>query len=317
MDTRSNSVRELDVGRDGAGQRLDNFLIRELGGVPRSLVYRLIRTGQVRVNGGRAKPMRKLAAEDRVRIPPLRVADSVPVRVPEARVEEVRARILHRQSEFIVIDKPAGMASQAGSGLSWGLNDLMLRIDPRALPVHRLDRETSGVMVFALGVEAARALQQAFRRTVAAGGADKRYLALLDGQLSEDRVDVDQPLLKIRDAGGQHRVIVDPAGQPARTSFRRLERLSGRDFVEVRIETGRTHQIRAHARWLGCPLVGDARYNPNPAPSEVGRLFLHAASLRLPWPEDQIFSAALPDELARALEVLRRPALRSRGVRST
>lgn len=305
MNSSTSSVREVRVDPDQDGQRLDNFLSRELGAVPRSLVYRLIRTGQVRVNGGRAKPMRKLAAGDRVRVPPVRDSgdhrDKGAAAVPEARVKEVRGRILHRQDEFLVIDKPAGMAAQAGSGLAWGLNDVVARIEPRALPVHRLDRETSGLMLFALGTVNARQLQQLFR----ANQIEKRYLALLDGHLNEDRVDVDQPLLKIRDASGQHRVVVDPEGKPARSSFRRLQRLPRHDFVEVRIETGRTHQIRAHARFLDAPLVGDERYNPNPPPPDLNRLFLHAAWLRLPWPEDQVFSAGLPDELTAALNRLR------------
>lgn len=300
----SNPAREVEVGRDHAGQRLDNYLMRELGAVPRALVYRLIRTGQVRVNGGRVKPMRKLSNGDRIRIPPIRDAGAAVVRVPEEVIEQIRGRILHRQAEFMVIDKPAGMASQAGSGLAWGLNDVLARIDPRALPVHRLDRDTSGVMLFALGSANARALQQAFR--AGSAGVEKRYLALLDGHLREDRVDVDQPLLKIRDASGQHRVVVDPEGKPARSSFRRLERLPQHDFVDVRIDTGRTHQIRAHARWLDCALVGDARYNPAPPPAGLGRMFLHASFLRLPWPEDQVFSAPLPDRLDQVLESLRR-----------
>jgi len=194
------------------------------------------------------------------------------------------------------------MASQAGSGLAWGLNDVLARIEPRAVPVHRLDRDTSGVMLFALGSANARALQQAFR----GNQVEKRYLALLDGHLEHARVDVDQPLLRIRDASGQRKVVVDPEGQPARSSFRRLEALPRHDFVEVRIETGRTHQIRAHARWLGCPLIGDDRYNPNPPPAGLSRMFLHAGFLRLAWPEDQVFSTPLPAPLEQALEALRR-----------
>ena len=302
MNASSNSARDVEVGRDHDGQRLDNFLMRELGAVPRALVYRLIRTGQVRINGGRAKPMRKLVAGDRIRIPPVRDAGAATVRVPAEVIDEIRTRILHRQEEFIVIDKPAGLASQAGSGLAWGLNDVLARIDPRAVPVHRLDRDTSGVMLFALGSANARALQQAFR----GDDVEKRYLALLDGHLKESRVDVDQPLLRIRDASGQRKVVVDPEGQSARSSFRRLEGLPRHDFVEVRIETGRTHQIRAHARWLGCPLVGDARYNLNPPPEGLTRMFLHAGFLRLGWPEDQVFSAPLPDMLDQILESLRR-----------
>ncbi|MEX0915305.1 MAG: RluA family pseudouridine synthase [Wenzhouxiangellaceae bacterium] len=299
------SVREVVVDADHSGQRLDNFLSRQLGQVPRSLVYRLIRTGQVRINGGRVKPMRKLSTGDRVRIPPVRDPGSQPVGVPAARVAEMAQRIVHRQAEFMLVDKPAGLASQAGTGLAWGLNDIMTRIEPRALPVHRLDRETSGLMLFALGAANARELQQRFR----SGEISKRYLALLDGHLDQPRVDVDRPLKKIRDGSGQHRVIVAGDGQPARSSFRRLERFGGGehgyDFVEVRIETGRTHQIRVHAQDLGVPIAGDGRYNLHPPPAGLERLFLHAGYLRLPWPEDQVFSSPLPDELNRILEHLR------------
>lgn len=294
-------VREVVVDRDRAGQRLDNFLTRELGPVPRALVYRLIRTGQVRVNGGRAKPMRKLAAGDRVRIPPVRTGGAPPARLPAERVEEIAGRIIHRQAEFIVVDKPAGVASQAGSGLAWGLNDLVARVEPNALPVHRLDRETSGVMLFALGRANAVELQRLLRDN----RVEKRYLALLDGHLDREFVEVDRPLKKIRDADGRHRVVVDQDGQPARSRFRVLERLPRHDYVEVEIETGRTHQIRAHAGFLGTPIAGDDRYNPGQPPAGLKRLFLHAASLRLPWPEDQVFSVPLPDELNQVLEALR------------
>lgn len=304
MSEDAGTVREVVVDADHGRQRLDNFLSRELGQVPRSLVYRLIRTGQVRVNGGRAKPMRKLETGDRVRIPPVRDprgSGVQPVRVPASRISEIQGRIVHRQDEFIVVDKPAGLASQAGTGLAWGLNDIMSRIDARALPVHRLDRETSGLMLFALGAANARELQQRFR----SGEVAKCYLALLDGHLDQPRVDVDMPLKKIRDGSGQHRVIAAEDGQAARSSFKRLERLKRHDFVEVRIETGRTHQIRAHAHYLGTPVAGDERYNPGSPPAGLTRLFLHAAYLRLPWPEDQVFSSPLPAELNQTLEHLR------------
>jgi len=300
MNSRSAKRREAVVDDDRDGQRLDNFLARELGPVPRALVYRLIRKGQVRVNGGRARPMHKLCAGDRVRIPPVRAKGGAPANLPGERVDQVRRAVIHRQDEFIVIDKPAGLASQRGSGLAWGLNDLVAEIQPGALPVHPLDRETSGLMVFAIGSASARALQREFRE----GRVDKRYLALLDGRLADDRVTVEQPLKKIRDGSGQRRVIVDAAGQPARSVFRRLERLGDRDFVEVGIETGRTHQIRVHAAWLGCPIAGDDRYNRNGPPAGLSRLFLHAATLRLAWPHDQVFSAPLPEDLDRVVDAL-------------
>lgn len=303
MSDGASSVREVVVDADHGGQRLDNFLSRELGQVPRSLVYRLIRTGQVRINGGRVKPMRKLETGDRVRIPPVRdPREHAPsIKVPTARLTEMKGRIVHWQDEFLVVDKPAGLASQAGTGLAWGLNDIMTQIDSRAVPVHRLDRETSGLMLFALGAANARQLQQCF----VSGEVEKRYLALLDGHLGQPGVNVDIPLKKIRDGSGQHRVIPSQGGQTARSSFKRLEQVGTRDFVEVRIETGRTHQIRAHAHYLGTPIAGDERYNPGAPPAGLNRLFLHAGYLRLPWPDDQVFSAPLPAELNQILERLR------------
>lgn len=311
---KTTAAREVTVSADRSGQRLDNFLLSALGNVPRSLVYRLIRTGQVRVNGGRVKPMRKLKLGDRVRLPPVRQSEAGDRRLPTRMIEKIRAAIVHRQSEFIVIDKPFGLASQAGSGLNWGLNDLMKEIDPEALPVHRLDRQTSGLMVFARGRAAAKALQRAFAGEDRSHRAEKRYFALLCGHLKEDRVDVKWPLKKIRDGSGQHRVVVarpeDRDGQSASSSFRLLERLPDHDFVEVRIETGRTHQIRVHAAALGCPLFGDDkygddRYNPDAEAVAAARLFLHAGMLRLPWPEDQVFHAPLPTELNDVLDCLR------------
>lgn len=301
MATPRQSVREVTVDADHDGQRLDNFLMREIGSVPRSLVYRLIRTGQVRVDGGRAKPMRKLARGETVRIPPVQ-ATGGPASVPDGVIERIRGAIVHRQSELLVVDKPSGIAAQAGSGLAWGLSDAVARIVPDAVPVHRLDRETSGLMVFAVGRTAAAELQKAFRER----RVDKKYLALLDGRLREDRVEVDAPLSKVRDGSGQHRVVVDEAGDDARSTFQRLETIGHRDFVEVRIETGRTHQIRVHAAHLGAPVAGDERYNERPdSVPGLERLFLHAAALRLPWPEDQLFGAPLPHDLDEPLDALR------------
>ena len=321
---KTTGVREVKVAADRSGQRLDNFLLNALGGVPRSLIYRLIRTGQVRVNGGRVKPMRKLKIGDRVRLPPVKQPEAGDKRLPKSMIEKIRAAVVHRQQELIVLDKPSGLASQAGSGLNWGLNDLMIEIDPEALPVHRLDRQTSGLMVFARGRIAARALQQAFSGHDRENQAEKRYFALLCRHLKEDRVDVDLPLKKIRDGSGQHRVVVarpeDRDGQTARSSFRLLQRFPEHDFVEVRIETGRTHQIRVHAAALGCPIFGDDKYGHNKyddnkhgddqyssvkKDAAVQRLFLHAGMLRLPWPEDQVFHAPLPTELNDVLDCLR------------
>ncbi|MGY6629686.1 MAG: RluA family pseudouridine synthase [Wenzhouxiangella sp.] len=305
----SQSVRHVRVGADRAGQRLDNFLISHLGqSVPRSLVYRLVRTGQVRVNKSRAKPMQKLKQGDEVRIPPVRLEPSGPVRLPAGLVQQVKSCIIEQTTDFVVIDKPAGLAMHGGSGLSYGLMDAVAEINSDWRPVHRLDRPTSGLLLVACHHQALVALQRAFvERQV-----DKRYFALLCGRLPEERVRVDEPLKKITDRSGQRRVIVDEDGQRAISEFRLIERLGNYSFVEVSIETGRTHQIRAHARALGLPVAGDELYNEQNPPTGLGRLFLHAHYLSLPWPEPVVFSSPLPDELGSTLDALRQPAHRPR-----
>lgn len=294
-------VRHVVVSQDRHGQRLDNFLTGLLDGVPRSLVYRLVRTGQVRVNGGRAKPMKKLRAGDRVRIPPVAVKPPSTAAPPAQLVERIRSRVLARTDDYCIIDKPAGLAMHAGSGLAYGLVDVVAALGGQWRPVHRLDRATSGLVVFACHHQALVALQQCFvRREV-----EKRYLTLLSGHPEQARITVDAPLKKIRDGSGQHQVIADPSGQPALTRFHVLEQLRGFAYAEAEIETGRTHQIRAHARHIGHPVAGDERYNAQSGPPTLKRLFLHSHYLRLPWPEDQIYSAPLPDELSTVLEPLR------------
>lgn len=294
-------VRHVTVSENRSGQRLDNFLMTELGSVPRGLVYRIVRTGQVRINGGRAKPMKKLKAGDEVRIPPVAQQPPESRKLPDGIVERIRACIIEENDELLVLDKPSGVAVQAGSGLNWGLMDVLGRIGEGFRPVHRLDRATSGVLVVAKHHRAARELQAAF----ASKGVEKRYLALLSGRLPEDRVTVDVPLKKIKDGSGQHRVIAADDGQPAVSHFRLLERIGHYSYVEVDIETGRNHQIRAHATSIDHPLVGDERYNHDPAPAGLNRLFLHAHYLKLPWPTEQVYSAPLPDDLSEVLDRLR------------
>jgi 23S rRNA pseudouridine955/2504/2580 synthase len=299
----ASGVRHVRVSGDRDGQRLDNFLLGELTGVPRSLVYRLVRTGQVRVNGGRCKPMRKLRSGDDVRIPPVATASSEPVAVSSRLVSEIKSRFIAQTDEFIVLDKPAGLAMHGGSGLSFGLMDVMAQIDPEIRPVHRLDRATSGLVIFARNHQTLVKLQRLFAQRLVA----KQYLALMTGYLDEDVVSVDRPLRKVRDASGQHRVVVTDDGQRALSRFRVLDRVGGYTYAEVEIETGRTHQIRAHAAAIGHPLAGDDRYNVDGVKKDFKRLFLHAHCLRLPWPEEQIFNSPLPEELKSVLTSLRRP----------
>jgi 23S rRNA pseudouridine955/2504/2580 synthase len=297
----STRVRQVTVPEDRQGQRLDNFLLGLLGQVPRSLVYRLVRTGQVRVNGGRAKPMQKLMSGDQVRVPPVRHQAPKRSEVPSGLVEEVKSRTIEQNRDFVVLDKPAGLAMHGGTGLSYGLMDAIAQINADWRPVHRLDRPTSGLLVLACHHQALVNLQKAFRER----SVEKRYLSLLSGRLAEDRVTIDAPLLKIRDGSGQRRIVVAEEGQLARSHFSVLERLEGFTFVEVEIETGRTHQIRAHAAHMGHPVAGDELYNDGQDPEGLKRLFLHSHLLRLSWPDDSLFSSPLPDTLSEVLNRLR------------
>ncbi len=303
-------VTTVEVPPAAAGQRLDNFLQARLRNLPRGLIYRLVRTGQVRVNGGRAKPLTRLKAGDRVRLPPAPGAErGTPRRVPPALVAALKAAVVHRDARQVVIDKPAGLAVHSGTGLDFGAIDALREMFPgRDVQLaHRLDRATSGLLLVTLDGEALK-MQQ---RALAAGRIGKYYLALLHGRLAEDKVMVDRPL--DRDAGhfGERKMAVSATGKPARTEFRRLADLAGYTLVECRILSGRTHQIRAHAASLGLPLAGDERYASKALlagdrAAGLGRMFLHAHRLDLEWPAPCTVAAPLPDELAAFVERLER-----------
>jgi 23S rRNA pseudouridine955/2504/2580 synthase len=308
----ASAVRIVSVPEDRAGQRLDNLLTALLKGVPKSHVYRLLRTGQVRVDGRRAKADHRVAAGERLRIPPVRIAerDAAP-RAPDRALAALSDRIVHEDRRFIALDKPSGLASHGGSGIALGAIEQLRQLKPRdALElVHRLDRDTSGVLLVAKKRSALLAAQAAIRE----GRARKRYLALLVGRMPRAVMRVDVPLEKSVLRGGERMVEVAPGGKPARTEFRRIEQYPGHAFVEVLIDTGRTHQIRVHARHIGLPVAGDPKYGDpaaNAALRETGlrRLFLHAAELGLDLGAegDYAFHAPLPDELGRVLERIAR-----------
>ncbi len=307
-------VETVEVPEDRDGQRVDNFLTGRLKGVPKSLVYRLLRTGQVRVNGKRAKPDVRLAAGDRVRIPPVRVAERPePGAPPAGQSARVEASILSEDRDFLVIDKPARVASHGGSGVSFGAIELLRAARPRDTLelAHRLDRDTSGVLVLAKKRSALTALQAEIRE----GRVEKRYLALLEGRLPKQKLTVDAALRKSVLQGGERMVRVDDDGKPSRSRFSEVERFDGATLAEVAIETGRTHQIRVHSAHIEHPIAGDEKYGDkafNRAMREKGlkRLFLHAARFEFSIGERSYgFSAPLPDDLKRVLDALslRRP----------
>lgn len=276
------------IGADRDGQRLDNFLMGHLKGVPKSRIYRIIRDGQVRVNKKRAKQTTRLQDGDEVRIPPIRTsAEAVAPAVGNALAERLSRSLVYEDRWLLVYNKPAGLAVHGGSGISLGLIETLraLRPDDKGLElVHRLDRDTSGLIMVARHRPFLRKLQKMMQ----AGQVEKRYWLLCKGFKGQART-LEAPLLKT--SHGNERVVrVSREGKPSLTEFRLLERLNGYQLVEATLGTGRTHQIRVHAQHGGFPLLGDDKYghpqvNQALAAEGINRLCLHARSLRLRHPE--------------------------------
>ncbi len=307
---RAPAVRHVRIDDAAAGQRVDNFLIAQLKGVPRSLVYRLLRRGQVRVNKGRAKPHQRLALGDDVRIPPVRMPtrdDSGPA--PGGMTERLLESVLYEDERVLVLDKPSGIAVHGGSGIAHGVIEALRAGRPGAELelVHRLDRDTSGCLIIAKRRSALRWLHSELR----ADAVRKRYQALLCGPLAERVQRVELPLRKFQLQGGERMVRVDHEnGKAALTVFRRVEAYGGLTLVDVDLHTGRTHQIRVHAASIGTPVAGDEKYGRpehRALARELGlkRLFLHAASLAFRPREDAPtlrVVAPLPEALATVIE---------------
>jgi 23S rRNA pseudouridine955/2504/2580 synthase len=306
----SSGARRVRAGPGSEGQRLDNFLLRELAGVPRSRVYRLLRKGEVRVNGKRKQADYRLAADDEVRLPPLREApprEGAPRRVPDGLVETVRAAVVHEDARLLVLNKPAGLAVHGGSGLAFGAIEALraLRPEEPLELVHRLDRDTSGCLLVARTRAALRAAHALLRE----GAVEKRYAALLAGRWRIGRKTIDAPVRTNARQGGERVVRVHEGGKLAVsvfapvTHFRDLATL-----VDVEIHTGRTHQIRVHAAFAGHPVAGDEKYGDREANARLRdfglrRMFLHAASVGFRWPDGEAFraDAPLPAELEAVL----------------
>lgn len=310
MSTSNNKggVRIETVDSDHDGQRVDNFLSAQLKGLPRSLIYRLIRTGQVRINGKRCKPSNRIAEGDQVRIPPARLDNRGPADISERVLDQVRDCILHHDDDTLVVNKPSGMAVHAGSGLPWGMIDVLRRIYPDQYLelVHRLDRETSGCLLLARNGPSLQNLSSQFRE----GTANKRYLCLLNGKLPEAVVEVDVPLARVQ-AGQRRQVEVAADGKQAFTRFHLLQVFPGASYAEAELLTGRTHQIRVHALHLGMPLAGDQKYADRESlklwrAHGLKRIFLHAHSLQVKSANGSVldFNAPLPKELRAVLSGL-------------
>ncbi len=311
-DLRKESVTFVKIDESADGQRVDNYLFGHLKGVPKSHVYRLLRTGQVRLNKGRVDAARKLALGDELRIPPLRLASAPPPVVLPRRGHRLADRILWRDDALLVLDKPAGLAVHGGSGVSFGVIEQLRAELPecRFLELaHRLDRETSGVLVLACRRSALVRLHDQFR----AGEIDKHYLALVQGDWNWPVRHAQAPLHKYLDAQGERRVMVSPEGKQAHTVFRLVGRWGEFALLDAELRTGRTHQIRVHLAHMGFPIAGDDKYgdfarNRELARTGLKRMFLHAARIGLAHPltgEPLRIEAPLPDELQQFMDRLK------------
>jgi len=294
------AVSRVSVDEGSAGQRIDNFLLRVCRGVPKSHVYRILRSGEVRVNSKRVDQTYRLQEGDEVRIPPIRLAEKAEVAVPVGKPFD----IVYEDEALLVLDKPAGLAVHGGSGVSFGVIEQLRRQRPEAKfleLVHRLDRETSGLLIVAKKRSALTVLHDMMRE----GRVHKRYLTLVAGRWLNLQQHVKLPLYKYLTEDGERRVSVNPEGKPAHSIVRLLKRWQSCSLVEVELKTGRTHQIRVHLSHLGFPLYGDDKYgdfalNKRLDKAGMKRMFLHAAKLafRHPLTDQPIeLAAALPAEL--------------------
>ena len=315
-DLSKDSATWLEVGEEAGGQRLDNFLLKIAKGVPKSHIYRIVRSGEVRVNKGRVAAEYRLKPGDRIRVPPIRTAE----RPSQAAVPVRDFEIAWEDEALIVIDKPSGLAVHGGSGVSFGVIEQLRRARPLAKFLelaHRLDRETSGLLVVARKRMALTRLHDQFRD----GGIGKRYLALVKGRWRNELQHVRLPLHKYLTADGERRVSVNPEGKPAHSIVRLVARWENFSLVEVELKTGRTHQIRVHLAHLGFPIAGDDKYgdfalNKTLQKTGLGRMFLHAAKLALPHPlsgAPMELESPLPPELRSFTDKLDRNETRTHG----
>lgn len=305
-DLSKDSATLLEVGEEATGQRIDNYLLKLAKGVPKSHVYRILRSGEVRVNKGRIGADYRLRCGDVVRVPPIRIAAAVATEAPARDFD-----LVFEDDALIVLDKPSGTAVHGGSGVSFGVIEQLRRARPQAKLLelaHRLDRETSGLLIVAKKRAALTALHDMFRD----GKISKRYLALVKGRWMNPIQHVKLPLHKYLTGDGERRVSVSADGKEAHSIVRLKKRWENFSLVEVELKTGRTHQIRVHLSHLGFPIAGDAKYgdfslNRDLQKAGLKRMFLHAATLKLRHPisgENIAVEALLPGELGKFIERL-------------
>ncbi len=312
----NSGVQHRDISSEDAGQRIDNYLLRELKGVPRSHVYRVLRRGEVRVNGGRAKPEYRLTEGDRLRLPPVRQSAAAQHSriAPTSMQQKIQHAIIHEDADVLVLNKPAGMATHGGSGIAFGaieaLRDWWADGHPneKLELVHRLDRETSGCLLIARRRSRLRELHALLRE----GAIEKRYLTLLAGRWPHGRQAIDAPLMTRQLQGGERMVKVHVDGKEALSVFQPVQFFGKRaTLMEVELKTGRTHQIRVHAAHAGHAIAGDEKYGDrqfNDQLRQLGlrRMFLHAHLVSFTWPGGKTFNVSVPldDELKSVLDRL-------------
>lgn len=294
----SGKVNYIDISEERAGQRLDNFLLSRFKDIPKSHIYQIVRTGQVRVNKKRAKVTYRLVTGDRVRVPPLQMQHKPLPTIKNQQKFPLEQLTLYEDKRLLIINKPAGMAVHGGSGINFGVIESIRLLHAEAKDwelAHRLDRETSGCLIIAKKRSMLRQLHELLRE----GKVDKRYLALLAGQVKLEQQDVCVPLVKNQLMSGERMVFASAEGKASRTGFAVKKRFDAYTLVEAELHTGRTHQIRVHAAYIGHPIVGDEKYGDkevNKAIRALGnyRLFLHAHRLVLPLAEGECIEVTAP-----------------------
>ncbi|MCE9787135.1 23S rRNA pseudouridine(955/2504/2580) synthase RluC [Shewanella chilikensis] len=309
-------VRLVTIDEDNVGQRIDNFLLSKLKGVPKSMIYRIVRKGEVRVNKKRIKPEYKLAEGDQVRIPPVRVSEENYRTAPSANLERVSRledRILFEDKHILVLNKPAGIAVHGGSGVDYGVIEALRSLRPQQKfleLVHRLDKDTSGVLLVAKKRSALKHLHDQLRHKQ----MQKDYQALVRGEWQKHNKVVKAPLLKLTLKSGERIVRVNTEGKASETRFKILQRYDGATLVQASPVTGRTHQIRVHCQYAGHPIACDEKYSEQKFDDSMralglNRLFLHAAQLKFTHPEtetEMTVQAPLDPVLLKLLDKLTR-----------
>jgi 23S rRNA pseudouridine955/2504/2580 synthase len=315
MQINQNNVTQVTISEAQAGQRIDNFLLKHLKGVPKSHVYRILRSGQVRVNSGRKKAHYKLLAGDTLRIPPVHINEDQNFQVPDSILTMLKDSIVFENDDITAINKPSGIAVHKGSGLRFGIIEAFRQIDSEQTLelVHRLDRETSGCLLLAKNRKILTELHELLRheKTV---HIEKTYIALLTGHWTEKKQTIDIGISKIK-RGGEHMMQVDKSGDRAISHFEPLQVFGANtehacSLMQITIETGRTHQIRVHAEHCGFPIIGDSKYGDKAANKHfralgLKRLFLHAKRLYLPLANPITINAELSEDLETLLTRLK------------